>query len=92
MGGFTVSLLSLVSTVAKPHHQGVLVFLTADIEDVDGLDSGDTSITVNEQLRIWLHDRYSTHRTAISHEQNKNFFNKDETWILASAPDTQALF
>jgi hypothetical protein len=38
-------------------------------------------------MHIWLHDRYSTHGTAVGYEgQNKNEIRLNETWILAYGP------
>ena len=51
------------------------------------------NITVDESLRIWLHDYSSRHGTPVSHgAQNVTEVRKNETWILAYEPSTINIF
>lgn len=52
-----------------------------------GISAKQCNITVDEKLQIWLHDRHSTHGTAVGHRgQNGKQVRRKETWILAFKP------
>jgi hypothetical protein len=52
-----------------------------------GISSRQFSIVVDDNMRIWLYDRYSTHGTAVGYNgQNEKETRLNETWILAYGP------
>lgn len=58
-----------------------------------GISATQYKITVSDDLRIWLHDYYSTHGTAVGYSgQNQDEVRKKETWILAFKPGTRNRF
>ena len=58
-----------------------------------GISAKQCNITVDNDLRIWLHDYYSTHGTAVGYDgQNQKEVRRKETWILADRPKEEDLF
>lgn len=52
-----------------------------------GVSKKQCSITVDDNLKVWLHDYHSTHGSAIGQEgQHESAVRKKETWILAFEP------
>jgi hypothetical protein len=58
-----------------------------------GISDRQCNITIDDNLWIWLHDYYSTHGTAVSHNgQNEREARRKETWILAYEPGAMYQF
>ncbi|KAL9103846.1 MAG: hypothetical protein Q9163_001166, partial [Psora crenata] len=52
-----------------------------------GISGRQCNITVDEDLKIWLHDYYSWYGTAVGHNgQNQDEVRRNETWFLTFAP------
>lgn len=52
-----------------------------------GVSSRQYNITIDEKLRIWLHDFHSTHGTAVSYNhEHQDEVRTKETWILSYEP------
>ncbi|KAI0407327.1 hypothetical protein F4802DRAFT_555044 [Xylaria palmicola] len=55
-----------------------------------GISARHYNITVDDEMRIWLHDHYSKHGTAVEYDdQNGNEIRLNETWLLAYGPGTR---
>lgn len=58
-----------------------------------GISAKQCNIKVDDDLRIWLYDYYSTHGTAVGYDgQNQKEVRKKETWILAYEAGTRNRF
>ncbi|KAH8743550.1 kinase-like domain-containing protein [Diaporthe sp. PMI_573] len=58
-----------------------------------GISGQQYSITVDDDLCIWLHDYTSTHGTAVGYSgQNEKETHKKDTWILAYQPGKRNRF
>lgn len=58
-----------------------------------GISAKQYNITVDDDLRIWLHDYHLTHGTAVGYSsQNQKEVRKKEKWILAYKPGLQNRF
>lgn len=58
-----------------------------------GISNRQYNIVVDDEMRIWLHDRCSTHGTAVAYnEQNAKETRMNETWLLAYRPSTRNCF
>ncbi|KAK4642264.1 hypothetical protein QC761_506725 [Podospora bellae-mahoneyi] len=58
-----------------------------------GISSRQYSVVVDDNMRIWLHDRYSTHGTAVGYNgQNEKEIRLNETLILAFDPGAESSF
>jgi len=71
--------------------------ITSDIllglRGTSAVSSKQFNITVDSELRVWLHDYYSTHGTIVSHDnQNINLVRRKETWMLSDKPGQRAPF
>jgi hypothetical protein len=58
-----------------------------------GISAKQCNITVDDDLRIWLHDYYSTHGTAVvCGGRDQKEVRRKETWILADEPGARNRF